>query len=126
MEMAEKKRKHGDETRRRQRPGMKKKNKKERDSRSKTLNPTTRMNEPKGKTGPRLPSLLRKEVESLNANPDFSDDEEVSSDGVKEVYEYEEGVPEEESKRNRRFDPVENYEYELPEEFEVAFPSLSL
>ncbi|PHU18585.1 hypothetical protein BC332_14280 [Capsicum chinense] len=30
----------------------------------------------------------------------------------------EEGVAEEESKKNRRFDPVQNYQYELPDDFE--------
>ncbi|KAK9945694.1 hypothetical protein M0R45_011193 [Rubus argutus] len=45
----------------------------------------------------------------------------IGSDGEvlgQDLYEYEEGVPEEESKKNRRFDPVDNLDYELPEDFE--------
>ncbi|XP_043709609.1 uncharacterized protein C57A7.06 [Telopea speciosissima] len=63
------------------------------------------------KTGPRLPSALKRELDN---------DEEVDSDGIvdNDVYEYEERKPEEESKKNRRFDPVDNLEYELPDEFE--------
>ncbi|BBN68505.1 U3 ribonucleoprotein family protein [Prunus dulcis] len=36
----------------------------------------------------------------------------------RDLYEYEEELPEEESKKNRRYDPVENLEYQMPEEFE--------
>ncbi|XP_010259528.1 PREDICTED: uncharacterized protein C57A7.06 [Nelumbo nucifera] len=72
------------------------------------------------KTGPRLPNALRKAIDLLNPKPRESD-EEIDSDAevqVKDVYEYEERMPEEESKKNRRFDHVDNLEYELPEEFE--------
>ncbi|KAJ4968744.1 hypothetical protein NE237_015445 [Protea cynaroides] len=65
------------------------------------------------KTGPRLPSALKHELDSRNSNQRTSD-EEVDND----VYEYEESMPEEESKKNRRFDPVDKLEYELPDEFE--------
>lgn len=124
MAMTEKKkRKYRDESRQKLRPGMEKKKEKKKMGDRDSKSTTTRFNEPKRKTGPRLPSLLQKEVEALNPNPDFSDDEVTSSDEIKDVYEFEEGVPEEESKKNRRFDPVENYEYELPEKFEVPFPS---
>lgn len=45
-------------------------------------------------------------------------DEDIDSDEARDFYEYEEPLPQEESRKNRRFDPVENYEYELPEKFE--------
>ncbi|KAM1257364.1 hypothetical protein ACFX15_030720 [Malus domestica] len=68
--------------------------------------------------GPRLPNVLRKEVERLNP----IEDEEIDSDEAevygRDFYEYEEELPEEEKRKNRRFDPVENLEYQLPEEFE--------
>lgn len=72
--------------------------------------------------GPRLPNALRKELERLNPRTADTDDEEIGSDEEvlgQDLYEYEEGVPEEESKKNRRFDPVDNLDYELPEDFEV-------
>ncbi|XP_024026216.1 uncharacterized protein C57A7.06 [Morus notabilis] len=79
--------------------------------------------------GPRLPSKFRKELDRLNPSgagrsPSGSDAEErIDSDegevyAGNDVYEYEEGVTEEESKKNRRFDQVENLEYEMPEDFE--------
>ncbi|WOL01312.1 hypothetical protein Cni_G10028 [Canna indica] len=67
------------------------------------------------RTGPRLPSAMRKELEHLNRGDSDSESEEFRKD---DVYEYEEDAPEEESRKNRRYDSVENYEYELPEEFE--------
>lgn len=75
-------------------------------------------------SGPRLPSSFRKEIDLLNPKPK-SPEHESGSDGEEgdvreDVYEYEESLPQEESKNNRRFDSVENYEYELPEEFEVC------
>ena len=88
---------------------------------SKSLTTEKRGGGGKGKNarkGPRLPTAIRQEVERLNPRQDF-DDEDIESDEGNDVYEYEEGVPEEESKKNRRFDRVENYEYELPENFEV-------
>lgn len=50
------------------------------------------------------------------AKPRNSDDddeeEEIDSDDANDVYEYEEAIPEEESGKNRRYDPVENFEYD--------------
>ncbi|KAK8497530.1 hypothetical protein V6N13_002934 [Hibiscus sabdariffa] len=71
----------------------------------------------KGK-GPRLPSALRTELDRLNPRISSDSDEGIDSDVGNDVYEYEEEVPQEESRKNRRFDPVENYEYEMPEDFE--------
>jgi len=77
----------------------------------------------KRRTGPRLPQSLRKELDRINPNDQSCSEEDEGING--DVYEYEEGVPEEESKKNRRFDSVENYEYKLPEDFKVS-SSLSL
>ncbi|XP_050235654.1 uncharacterized protein C57A7.06 isoform X2 [Mercurialis annua] len=76
----------------------------------------------KKKTGPRLPNALRKELDRRNPNNrqyHGGEDEDVlsSDEEVNDVYEYEEGLPAEDSKKNHRYDPVENYEYELPEDF---------
>ncbi|KAL0360031.1 UNVERIFIED_CONTAM: putative protein C57A7.06 [Sesamum radiatum] len=71
--------------------------------------------------GPRLPNALRKELDVFNRTVEGepSDVEGIDSDDAvgNDVYEYEEGIAEEESKKNRRFDTVENYQYELPEDF---------
>lgn len=75
-------------------------------------------------SGPRLPSAFRKQLDNFvrpNSRHD-EDDEVVDSDEAEvnyaiDVYEYEEEVAEEESKKNRRYDHVDNYEYELPETF---------
>ena len=87
---------------------------------------SSKRNAPKRRTGPRLPSMLRKELDLVKPNPlDGGGDEEIDSDEgellANNLYEYEERVPEEESKKNRRFDSVENFEYELPEDFEVSY-----
>ncbi|KAJ9696533.1 hypothetical protein PVL29_008650 [Vitis rotundifolia] len=105
--MAEKKRKSKEES------GGGRLQKKRKNSKPKTL---------KKRTGPRLPSKLRKELDLVNPNPlDGGGDEEIDSDEgellANNLYEYEEAAPEEESKKNRRFDSVENFEYELPEDF---------
>ncbi|KAM6558358.1 hypothetical protein CsatA_027597 [Cannabis sativa] len=76
--------------------------------------------------GPRIPSSFRKELDRINprtGSPINSDDDErIDSDEGEvfgnDVYEYEEKVPEEESMKNRRFDRVENFDYELPHDFE--------
>ncbi|OMO63866.1 Small-subunit processome, Utp14 [Corchorus capsularis] len=68
--------------------------------------------------GPRLPTALRTELDRLNPRRSSDSDDDIDSDVANDVYEYEEEVPQEESGKNRRFDPVENYEYELPEDFE--------
>jgi len=77
-------------------------------------------------SGPRLPSALRKQLDNF-VNPNSlhdEDDEAVDSDEAElnygiDVYEYEEEIAEEESKKNRRYDHVDSYEYELPETFKV-------
>lgn len=75
----------------------------------------------KKRTGPRLPSSLRKalEVKSLDDSANISD-ENIESDEANDFYEYDEPLAEEESRKNRRYDTVENYEYQLPEQIEVC------
>lgn len=74
----------------------------------------------RSKPGPHLPSSFLKEfgLQKPIPIPNQSDQGEGEEEMV-DLYEYEEDLPEEESKKNRRFDPVENYEYELPDDFEV-------
>lgn len=71
--------------------------------------------EKKWKKGPHLPNALQKELDSLNPK---NDQELPSDDDDIDVYEYEEQIPDEESKKNRRYDPVDNFEYQLPKDFE--------
>lgn len=73
----------------------------------------------KGKAGPRYPSILLKELKALPGNGKPEDDQDPGI-STADVYEYEEGVPEEESGKNRRFDDVDRLEYELPSDFEVS------
>ncbi|KAL9173485.1 hypothetical protein ABFS82_03G117800 [Erythranthe guttata] len=73
--------------------------------------------------GPHLPNAIRREVDRFSRSGEgesASDDEQVDfDDGVRnDFYEYEEDVPEEETMKNKRFDPVENYQFELPENFQ--------
>lgn len=70
-----------------------------------------------GRSGPRLHSKLLKELGGgkKKIHEDKDDDALV----VKDLYEYEEGVAEEEAGKNRRFDAVDGVEYELPSDFEV-------
>ncbi|XP_051124315.1 uncharacterized protein LOC127246792 isoform X2 [Andrographis paniculata] len=80
-------------------------------------------NEKRPRRGPHLPNALKRELDQLKDrdNEELSDgDQEIDSDDAidHDVYEYEEEIPEEESKKNRRYDTVENYEYELPKDFE--------
>lgn len=82
--------------------------------------------EKKKRKGPRLPNSLRKEIDRLNTNSLNGSDEDIDSDEARDFYEYEEPLPQEESRKNRRFDPVENYEYELPEKFEVCDNAIQL
>ncbi|XP_055812363.1 uncharacterized protein LOC129882196 [Solanum dulcamara] len=70
------------------------------------------------RVGPRLPNAMLKELQLPKRYTDSDDEDIGSDDAVNDLYEYEEGVAEEESRKNRRFDPVENYQYELPDEFE--------
>ncbi|XP_076894081.1 U3 small nucleolar RNA-associated protein 14-like [Bidens hawaiensis] len=65
------------------------------------------------KKGPHLPNALQKQLDSLNRN---EEEDIIQSD--EDLYEYGEKLPEEESQKNRAYDPVENFEYELPEDFE--------
>lgn len=100
-----------------------KKKSKQKQPESKTLAKKGKKNDGRKRSGPRLPNLLRKELDRLNPNvPSNSEgNEEIDSDEGElytgDIYEYQEGVPQEESKKNRRFDPVENFEYELPENY---------
>ncbi|KAF0887817.1 hypothetical protein E2562_004038 [Oryza meyeriana var. granulata] len=70
-----------------------------------------------GRHGPRLPTALRRQLDALGPSPSRGsddEDEEAGSDaGGDDVYEYEEGVPEEEAGKNGRYDAVEKYEYEF-------------
>lgn len=77
------------------------------------------------KKGPHLPSALRKKLDLLNRNSNPTGSEESNGSDEEEVayrkddvYEYDEPIPQEESKKNNRFDRVDNLEYELPDEFE--------
>ncbi|TKV96189.1 hypothetical protein SEVIR_9G413200v4 [Setaria viridis] len=67
--------------------------------------------EKKRRHGPRLPTAMRRELDAMG--PGGSDDEELSDAGAQDVYEYEEGVPEEEAGKNGRYDAVAKYEYEF-------------
>uniref|UniRef100_A0A2N9E4P4 Uncharacterized protein n=1 Tax=Fagus sylvatica TaxID=28930 RepID=A0A2N9E4P4_FAGSY len=89
---------------------------------AKNMKRTGKKSEERKRTGPRLPNSLRKELERLNPSTKLnSDDEEIDSDegefNTNDLYEYQEEIPQEESRKNRRFDPVDNFEYELPEDF---------
>ncbi|EMS48037.1 U3 small nucleolar RNA-associated protein 14 [Triticum urartu] len=66
--------------------------------------------------GPHLPNKLRRELESLGPARDRgSDNDDDDEDDVvgEDVYEYEEGVPEEEARKNDRYDAVAKYEYDF-------------
>lgn len=73
--------------------------------------------------GPRLAPSLQKEIDRMNGTNGFDSYEGGDSDAGEtftgDFYEYEEVIPEEESKKNRRYDAVDNYEYELPDHFKV-------
>ncbi|KAJ0229907.1 U3 ribonucleoprotein [Hirschfeldia incana] len=77
----------------------------------------------KKKKGPHLPNSILKVIASqkrpLNSDEE-DDDHEIDSDDEHggDLYEYEEGVAEEESRKNNRYDRHDNYDYELPEDFE--------
>lgn len=66
--------------------------------------------------GPRLDSRLLRQLDGGRKK------EEVEEEGltVRDFYEYEEGVADEEAGKNRRYDDVEHVEYELPSDFEVS------
>jgi U3 small nucleolar RNA-associated protein 14 len=64
--------------------------------------------------GPHLPNKMRRELESLAPARDRGSDSDDEDDVVGEdVYEYEEGVPEEEARKNDRYDAVKTYEYDF-------------
>lgn len=65
--------------------------------------------------GPHLPNKLRRELESLGPARDRDSDDDDDEDDVvgEDVYEYEEGVPEEEARKNDRYDAVAKYEYDF-------------
>lgn len=108
-------------TRRRRGDGGVKSNKRKNSS-SNGKKKEEKSNEKRRRQGPHLPNALKKELELRNPTVDGEDsdgDESIDSDGAigNDFYEYEEGVAEEESMKNKRYDPVEKYEYELPEDF---------
>lgn len=129
--MAETKRKARDEPKDMAKK-LSKKKQKHPDSKNLAKKSKEKRSERMKRTGPRLPNSLRKELDRLNPNSSLNsdEDEEINSDEgelyADDVYEYHEGVPQEESKKNRRFDPVENFEYELPQNFKVLSLSLSV
>lgn len=120
--MVEKKRKARDDAKQKKERGEKKR--KNLPSKPITQKNSTKRNkggEGRKRTGPHLPSGLRRELDLLNPKSPNSDEEIDSDEGEvyqTDLYEYEEGAPEEESKKNKRFDPVENFDYELPDDFE--------
>eukprot|EP01018_Ginkgo_biloba_P014744 Gb_36334 [translate_table: standard] len=66
---------------------------------------------------PHLPNILKKELDNIHQKS--GDDEEEDADILNgDDYEYEDGLPEEETKKNRRYDQVDKLEYELPSDFE--------
>ncbi|CAN6289489.1 unnamed protein product [Urochloa humidicola] len=68
----------------------------------------------KRRHGPRLPTVMRRELDAMGPGPARdSEDEELSDAEAEDVYEYEEGVPEEEAGKNGRYDAVAKYEYEF-------------
>ncbi|KAL4196932.1 hypothetical protein AMTRI_Chr04g248760 [Amborella trichopoda] len=73
----------------------------------------------KDKKMPHLPSSLRRElgIERFNREDGHESNSEEELHPGDAVYEYDEPLPQEESKKNRRFDHVDNLEYELPESF---------
>ena len=70
----------------------------------------------KSGAGPQMQRSFRGDVEGRDVEEDDSDTELANLDVG---YEYEGEVAQEEKKSNRRFDDVDVYEYELPEDFEV-------
>ncbi|KAI5667661.1 hypothetical protein M9H77_17514 [Catharanthus roseus] len=73
--------------------------------------------EDRRRRGPGLPNILRKEIDNLHTVAEVSGSEDEESN---DFYEYEETFAEEEKQKNRRFDSVENYEYQIPDEIEES------
>ncbi|XP_009111292.1 uncharacterized protein C57A7.06 [Brassica rapa] len=69
----------------------------------------------KKRKGPHLPNSILKII-ATQKRPLNSDDNEIDSDV--DLYEYEEGIPEEESRKNNRYGRLDNYEFKLPDDFE--------
>ncbi|KAG5381544.1 hypothetical protein IGI04_033014 [Brassica rapa subsp. trilocularis] len=69
----------------------------------------------KKRKGPHLPNSILKMI-ATHKRPLNSDDNEIDSDV--DLYEYEEGIPEEESRKNNRYGRLDNYEFKLPDDFE--------
>ncbi|KAG4913701.1 hypothetical protein AAZX31_19G198400 [Glycine max] len=83
---------------------MTEKKRKERDEGNRQrLKPKKKPNTQWKKRGPRLPSSLQKQLHRLNPTTSFDS---VDSDDDNDVYEYEEERAEEESKKNKRYDPA--------------------
>ncbi|WVZ07539.1 hypothetical protein V8G54_020885 [Vigna mungo] len=68
------------------------------------------------KRGPRLPSSLQKQIDRLNPTTPLDS---ANSDDDNDLYEYEEERAEEESRKNKRYDPV-SVNDDLSEEIEVS------
>ncbi|XP_073137338.1 uncharacterized protein [Henckelia pumila] len=120
VSMAEKKGKSRDESHSSRRKDGEIMNKKRKGS-TFGKNKSDKANKKRDWRGPRLPNAFQKELDRCHPKSGPSDDEEeiaFNKDRGDDVYEYEEAIPEEESKKNKRFDPIENYQYELPEDFE--------
>ncbi|CAJ1877399.1 unnamed protein product [Sphenostylis stenocarpa] len=64
---------------------------------------TKKPNTQRQKRGPRLPSSLQKHIDSLNPTTSLDS---VDSDDHDDLYEYEEERAEEESRKNKRYDPA--------------------
>ena len=64
-----------------------------------------------------MPNSILKMI-ATHKRPLNSDDNEIDSDV--DLYEYEEGIPEEESRKNNRYGRLDNYEFKLPDDFEVC------
>jgi hypothetical protein len=75
------------------------------------------------KVGPQLASSLLKELKGDGDGRRKQSKEEEEDDSILpgDVYEYEEQLPEEEAGKNRRYDSVDQLDYELPSDFEVCF-----
>lgn len=95
---------------------MTEKKRKERDEGNRQrLKPKKKPNTQWKKRGPRLPSSLQKHLHRLNPTTSFDS---VDSDDDNDVYEYEEERAEEESKKNKRYDPA-SVDDDLAQDIEV-------
>lgn len=75
----------------------------------------------RGPSKPKKPIRGGKDLSEASSKVQKSvKEEEEEVKFIDEGYEYDEALPEEETKKNRRFDEVDVYEYELPEDFDVS------